>query len=150
MATELILQRSRLLPHLVGATMADAEALEELKHATDYRAMLTRPSGRSVKHHRLLFGLIKLIRDNYPEPLSSKAVLNTLKLLTGHVNVVRLLTGQIVMTPASISFEAMDQDEFNVWFQRAVEAMCREFVPGLTAEAATREIEAIAYGKAAA
>lgn len=148
MAVELIVQRQG--PRLVGVTLSDAEAIEALSREVDYRAKITRAVGRSIKHHRLLFGLIKVIRDSYPEPLTDKAVLGALKLLTGHVEPLRLQSGQIVLIPSSINFESMDQDEFNVWFQRAVEAMCREFVPGLSKADAVREIEAIAYGRQAA
>lgn len=148
MASELFLTRQG--PRLLPSTLADAEVVDGLSSGTEYRAVLTRAQGRSIRHHRLLFGLIKIIRDNYPEPLTTKAITGTLKLLTGHVEVVKLATGQIVMTPSSISFEAMDQDAFNKWFPKAVDAMCREFVPGLTADDAMREIELIANGRAAA
>jgi hypothetical protein len=143
MATEAIVQRT---PRgIVAASMADVEAMDGMTYGVDYRAVFTRMGRRSVRQNRLLFGLIKIIRENYPEPLTAHAIKETLKLLTGHVNVVQLQTGQVVMTPKSISFEKMDQDAFNAWFPRAVDAMCREFVPGLTVEAAQREIEKIAF-----
>lgn len=148
MAAELFVARKG--PHLIAATMADVEVLDGLAQGSDYRAVLTRAQGRSVRQNRLLFGLIKIIRENYPEHLTNQAITDTLKLLTGHVNVVKLVTGQVIMTPASISFQAMDQDAFNKWFPRAVDAMCREFVPGLTSEVAMREIEAVAAGRIAA
>lgn len=138
------------LRRLTVETELDAEALGALKADATYRVEIVQPKGtRSIRQHRLLFGLLKLIRDNtdVQPQLTTKTILNVLKLRTGHVNVVSLPSGEIVMTPASIAFEAMPQEEFNPWFEKALGVMCRDFLPGLSVETARREIEAIAEGR---
>jgi hypothetical protein len=138
------------LRRLTVETELDAEALDALKADATYRVEIVQPKvTRSIRQHRLLFGLIKLIRQNTPvePPLSKKAVLNVLKLQTGHVEPVKLKSGEVVLTPASIAFEAMPQEEFNPWFERALAVMCQDFLPGLSVETARREIEAIAEGR---
>ena len=126
---------------------AEQEAMLNLAGDVDYRVVCTRAGGRSIKHHRLLFALIKIARENYDGEISTDAVKEILKLRTGHVRVVALPSGEVVMFPASISFEAMDQDAFNKWFPRAVDVLCRDFIPGLDHQLAMREIEREAGAK---
>ena len=145
MATEVFVQRvnGRLAP----VTAADQEALDDLSSGVTYRATVTRAVGRSVQHHRLLFALIAIAVENYDGEISADAVLGVLKVQTGLVNVVKLSSGQIILTPGSISFAKMDQDKFNTWFKKAVTVLCRDFVPGLSEELAEREIAQRATGQ---
>lgn len=125
----------------VPATAADAEAMDALAQGVPYRAVFTRAKPRSLRQHRMLFALIKIARENYDGEITDKVVLNVLKLRTGHVEVTQLKSGEVIMAPSSISFQAMDQDAFNKWFPRAVDVLCRDFVPGLSHDLAMREIE---------
>lgn len=125
----------------IPATAADAEAMDALTKGASYRAVFTRAKPRSLRQHRLLFALIKIARENYDGEITEKTVLNVLKLRTGHVEVAKLPSGEIIMAPSSINFHSMDQDAFNLWFPRAVDVLCRDFVPGLAHDLAMREIE---------
>lgn len=137
---------------LVPIKPADAETVRGLTLGKTYKVEVSEARKRSLGQHRLLFALIKIIQDNSPcePPLSDRAILQALKLRTGHVELAKLPSGELLMFPASISFENMPQEEFSPWFEKAVDVMCRDFVPGLSVEAAKREIEAIAEGKRAA
>lgn len=137
---------------LVPLHAFDAETVRGLTFGKTYKVEISEARPRSLGQHRLLFALLKIIRDNAPtdEPLTDKTILNALKLKTGHVEIAKLPSGELIMYPASISFQAMPQEEFGPWFDKAVDVMCRDFVPGLRSEDAKREIEAIAEGKAAA
>lgn len=139
MATTLFMQRvdgNRLAPE----TASDAEAMDGMARGVTYRIVATRAAGRSLRHHNLLFALIAIARENYDGPITTDAVLDVLKLQTGHTNVVKLLSGQIILTPKSISFVSMGHDEFKVFFDKALVILCRDFVPGLDLELAKREI----------
>lgn len=125
----------------IPASSADAEALDELAQGVTYRGTFTRAQGRSIRHHRLLFALIEIARENYAGELTKDAVLDVLKLRTGHVRLTQLASGEVIMAPASINFASMDQDAFNKWFPRAVDVLCRDLCPGLERELAMREIE---------
>jgi hypothetical protein len=142
MATEIILRRSKANAGLWAASAPDAETMDTLAEGVDYRAVLTRVQGRSVQHNRLLFALIKIAGENCDEELTTRAILDVLKLKTGHVQVSKLPSGEIMMTPSSISFEKMDQDEFNKWFPRAIDVIARDFLNGADPLALTREVHA--------
>ena len=147
MATELLAQK--INGRLVPETMSDVQAFDDLSTGVTYRVKLTRAAGRSVKHHRLLFALIGIAVDNYDGAITADAVLDVLKLETGHVNVIKAASGQVFLTPKSIAFAKMDQDAFNKWFAKAVDVICRDFVPGLAAELAMREVDRRAAGQPA-
>jgi hypothetical protein len=144
MAAEFLAQKvdGRLRPETAG----DAEIMDALVSNVTYKLVATRPIGRSVQHHRLLFALIGLAVENYDGEITAETVLSVLKLRTGHVNVMSLPTGEVVMTPKSINFVTMGRDEFTAWFVKAVVVLCRDFVPGLGEEMARREIERRANG----
>lgn len=78
MATEILVERRgyRLAP----TSAADEEAMDGLSSGVTYRAVITRAKGRSVQHHRLLFALIGMARENFDGELSIAAVLDVLKL----------------------------------------------------------------------
>ena len=126
---------------LSPASAHDAEVAGSLKPGISYRVKVTRAAGRSVIQNGMLHAMIAMAVENFHEPISKKAVLDVLKVQTGHVDVVKLLTGQIILTPSSIAFEAMDQDRFNEWFPKAIDVLCRDFVPGLTDDLARREVD---------
>lgn len=137
------------LKRLTVETEMDAEALGALKNDATYRLDIVLPKDkRSYEQLKLLFAMIKLIRDNTPvePPLTKTGVLNVLKLQTGHVEMTKLPSGAIHLAPSSIAFENMKQADFNPWFEKALGVMCRDFLPGLSVEAARREIEALAFG----
>lgn len=139
MAVEFFAQRvnGRIAPE----TSADAEAMDDLAGGKTYRIVATRAAGRSVQAHRLLFALIGIARENYDGPISTKTVLQILKLRTGWVDVVSLLSGEVIMIPKSIDFQSMGRDEFTAWFPKAIDVLCRDFCPGLTEDLARREID---------
>jgi len=120
---------------------AEEEAMGAMSGEADYRVVCTRIGRRSNRHHRFLFALIGIARENYAEPISTENVKEVLKLRTGHVNVIGMASGEVLTLPKSISFESMDQDAFNAWFPRAVDVLCRDFCPGLERHLAMREIE---------
>lgn len=150
MATDLILQKRGTL--LLPASPADMEALDGLSAGIDYRAVLTRAQGRSVRQHRLLWGLAKLIAENLESdpPLTSEGVVALLKLRTGHTQPVKLASGEYVLIPRSIAFAKLDQDQFNRFFERALVAVERDLIPGLPTETLRAEIETMIAPRAAA
>ena len=135
---------------LGAASGADEEAMDALTAGAKYRVVCTRSQRRSIRQHGLLFALIGIAQDSYDGPLGTDAVLDVLKLRTGHVRVTQLKSGEMIMAPKSIAFDRMDQDDFNDWFPKAVTVLCRDFCPGLEEHIAMREIEARAAGRRAA
>jgi len=117
----------------------DERSFEELRKIKDGRTFICeikRP--RNLKHHRKYWALINLISDNLdgvtPEGLSS-----AVKMMIGHVVTVQF-GDKSILYPDSISFDKMNQDQFNDFYERAVKAICELVIPGLTEESVKNEI----------
>jgi len=82
---------------------------------------------RNVAHHRKLFALIKLAVRNWPEDqgvITEQALLGAIKISLGHCETVTTKKGQWQI-PKSINFESMGQDEFNPFYDGAMEIISR-------------------------
>ena len=124
---------------------------------------------RSQQHHRLFFALLKIVSDNHPDGASVDMLLDIIKLGVGHTTLVKLpqrVLGRIIAqlmpwlkqfipssylditlrgdvyyaVPKSISFAAMDEDEFGEFFNKAVDYIIAEILPGIDKDALTREV----------
>jgi hypothetical protein len=64
---------------------------------------------------------------------SQKAAHGYLKLLAGHSTpVVSKKTGEIRWIPDSIDYDTLEEDEFQEVWQRAIQGVCEELLPGLS------------------
>lgn len=81
---------------------------------------------RNIQHHRKLFALLNLAVDNWPEdqPTTVEALLGAIKLSTGHYDSITTAKGTFRI-PKSINFESMDQEEFNPFYDKAMEIISR-------------------------
>lgn len=117
----------------------DERSFEELRKIKDGRTFvceIKRP--RNLKHHRKYWALINLISENL-DNVTPEALSNAVKLLMGHVVIVKF--GETMISyPDSISFEKMNQDAFNDFYRRAVQAICEHVIPGLKEETINKEI----------
>jgi len=120
---------------LNGLAPADDYARETLRHwkvGTTLRAQVTKM--RNAQHHRKFFALLNLVWaacDHYP---TVDALLTDLKFRLGHTDDVLLIsTGELVRVPRSISFGAMDQIEFEAFYERALRELC-EMAGGIEAD----------------
>lgn len=95
---------------------------------------------RSGQMHRLFFALLKMVFDNQTECKTMDVLLSVVKLGTGHADVVRTAQGFYFSVPRSISFARMDQDQFNKFFNRAVDFIVADILPGIDKAALTAEV----------
>ncbi len=79
---------------------------------------------RNGKHHRLYFTLCTRIGDALG--MESEDISDVLKLRTGHVREIKTKHG-VERIPKSISFAAMDQDQFRIFFDKAVNVITQEW-----------------------
>ena len=114
---------------LVPADRLAEEDLQALPIGKQLLVEVRKP--RSLQHHRLLFALLRKVAESTPTPLSENALLSWVKVRTGYVEMVPLGFGKSYAAPASIAFGNMDQGEFGLFFDRVVELICAEIVPGL-------------------
>ncbi len=130
-----------------GLRPADAEAeklWEKLGIGETVSCEVRRP--RNVRHHRLYWALLNMVADNMGgewKNFDTDALHNFVKLKTGHATPVRYPgAGDFVFwKPKSISFAAMDQEAFNSFFNRALDALVEYVVPHIPKEELRAAVE---------
>lgn len=104
---------------LWAADIAADELLNKFKEGTEVLVSVRRP--RSIRHHRKLFALLRIVTENTDRWANETLLLEDLKLATGLFSTrVSGFTGMPYPVPASISFAAMDQTAFAAWYERAL------------------------------
>lgn len=114
----------------------DRVSQEKLRKLPEGRMVLCRThTPRNGKHHRLLWAVAQLIAENSEQWPTAELVVKQFKYGTGHVEEVRfMMPGGVWITqvsPASIAYEAMSQDDFSEWFEKAMDFLRIEMIPGL-------------------
>lgn len=145
MATKLILRK--LGTSLVAQDRNVIDDVLKIKEGSLVVCEVKRP--RSVEHLRLFFALVRLIWDNcdtdrYPNEEDLRAALT---ISAGHRLRIELPNGEVGFAAKSISFENMDQIQFNEFYERVCDAVHKHFVPGLESDAIRREIEMMTGGR---
>jgi len=126
---------------LVPADIMADELLSGIPEGREVLISIRRP--RNPKHHRLLFALLRKVRDNSDRWDSDQALLDDLKLATGLFETrVNLVTKKAYAVPGSISFASMSQDQFRAWFDQVLVVLATN-VLGCTTDELRAEIEAI-------
>lgn len=137
---------------LRGSSPADQEAyqrfkrrLETMKPGTWIRMEWASP--RHPKHHRKFFALLQLITENSEVYNTVEKALVAVKLCTGHFDLMAdPKTGEIIQIPKSIAFEAMPQEEFDVFYNAAIDAVLQVILPQIDRAKADRLLEMVIEG----
>lgn len=137
---------------LRGSTPADHEAytklkrrLERMKPGTWFRMEWAVP--RHGAHHRKLFALLALVADNSETYDTTEKALVAIKLVTGYADpVIDPRTGELTQVPQSIAYDSMDQDEFERFYQAAIDGVLRFILPHLDRQTADHLLEQIVMG----
>lgn len=116
------------------------EIITSLPFGKPMRAKVT--LARNVKHNRKMFALLKLIFDQQSRYPTLDHLLTGIKLATGHYDEWKQ-DGATVRVPKSISFDAMDQTAFSSFYDRVIDLVCTQIIPGLQQDDLAREIEEI-------
>jgi hypothetical protein len=129
---------SKVAPHHVSKTVQgwvpvsqaarEFHAKTKLGQVVDMRGK--RP--RHPKHHRKLFALLGIIVENTELFANADDALIGLKAITGHGHWGDVRAGsrvKDVFYPASINFESMAQDEFEAFYDKAIAAVQRWWLP---------------------
>lgn len=144
--------RSRVFVKKNGALVPGdgdaALAFSKMKEGHGYLVNVARR--RNVQHHRKLFALLSMVQDNTDKWGSVETLLEDLKISTGLVEIrINALTGLPYVVPKSIGFASMSQDEFEEWFLRAVDLICKQVLE-MEREYLLDEINSILAGRRAA
>lgn len=123
---------------------SDEQGRELLSAVRDGReVMVTFKPARNIRHHRLLFAMLKLIVERTNKFDSTENALIALKIACGLVDpFIDAHSGKTFFVPRSISFASMPQNDFSAFFDRATYvAIQRWFPPRTSAVELRAEIE---------
>lgn len=130
---------------LVPMYDSDLDEKHRLRNGTTVLCHISRP--RNYEFHKKFFALIRLTYDNLPERLvqmmsvySESDMLDCLKLDLGLFSTVYHGGRQIVKL-GSISFAAMDNTEFEQFYNRSVDIILHTYLRGTDRQALLDEVE---------
>ena len=144
MPTDLI-----MVKHLGALRPTDEQGVEVLRKVWSgelIKCTISRP--RNIRFHNKFFAMLGIVLKNQEHYKSMDELLGVCKLRIGHVMVVQTPHGE-ERWPKSISFAKMDETEFSEFYDRAVDWVLRECIPGLQRQHLDAEVEAELIGFAA-
>lgn len=112
---------------LAPSSPRDEELLKAFEAGEVLEAKVHKP--RNGDHHRKFFALVQLVFENQERYATLEDLLVEIKLKCGHYQEHITTKGRLIYVPKSISFEAMGQEEFSFFYQRAVDVVLKHFMP---------------------
>tara|TARA_R100000900_G_scaffold116787_3_gene91748 strand:- start:967 stop:1386 length:420 start_codon:yes stop_codon:yes gene_type:complete len=122
---KVVLQRKGL--SLVPSDEASQQALSRLKADGYVVAHISQP--RNLKHHRLFYALMRKVFENQERFKTIDEMIIAIKVGIKHCDQYPLKNGNVCYIPKSISFEKMEQLEFNEFFDRAINLIIKDIIP---------------------
>lgn len=100
---------------------------------------------RNIKHHRKLFALLKLVVDNTECFESTKVLLNYIKLNIGYCEIHKIKIPNLdidtyIQYPKSMDFSTMKQEDFNIFYDKAVDFIIKNIIQNITKEEIEKQI----------
>lgn len=123
---------------LVAADDLALEVLQKIEANKDVLVWLKR--SRNPAHHRKFMALVKLIFDNQTKYASREALLTAIKIGVGHCDFYQV-GEKSAFVPRSLAFEAMDQTEFERFYDAVVQVVTSQIIPGLKPGELRRQLE---------
>lgn len=112
-----------LLPSLAE----DEAKLKTLKRGEVVQVDFKKP--RNHKFHRKFFALLQIVVEFDPRYDNVEQVLHLMKLKLGYFLTVINTDGRVTYQTKSISFASMDQTDFEIFYNDAVNKVISDFVP---------------------
>lgn len=104
-------------------------------------------SPRNGKHHRKMFALLTLVAENSETYSTTAKALNAVKLAAAYFDpFIDPRTGEIIPLVKSISFDAMPQEEFDVFYSAAIDGVLQVILPTMSRETADNLLDMIITG----
>lgn len=124
------------MPVLVPATPVDVEEMSNLKPNAIYTTEFVKM--RNYEYHKRYFAMLQVILDVMDEDVKKEKGITTietlllrLKLELGHCDMIWVdKYDSMVMTPRSISFAAMDEFEFRMFYRATLDQAIASYLPG--------------------
>lgn len=114
---------TRTIAGLAAVDDAGKDILRKIKLGRMVRCEITQP--RNIQHHRKFFALLNTVWAAAGDWTTVDDLLIELKIKLGvTTDVVIRESGEVVKIIGSISFAAMDQLEFEKFYEKAIQALC--------------------------
>jgi hypothetical protein len=122
------------------------EAMQKIGDGELVKVIWSRP--RNIRFHNKFFAMLGIVLKNQEHYASMDELLGVCKLRVGHVTIVQTPQGE-EQWPKSISFAKMDETEFSAFYDKAVDWVLKDVIPGLQRQHLDAEVEAELIGFAA-
>lgn len=137
---------------LRGSTPSDQDAwtkfkrkLETMKAGTWMRFEWSTP--RNGPHHRKMFALLSLVAENSETYNTTEKALNAVKLAAAYFDpFIDPRTGEIIPLVKSVSYDAMPQEEFEVFYSAAIDGVLQCILPTMGRQTADKLLDMIIEG----
>jgi hypothetical protein len=126
----------------------DAEMLARFPKNVPLRIQLAQP--RSGPRHRLYRVSLRIIVNNTDKFSTDDALHKTLLLACNVTEPILTTEGEFIYVPSSTAFNAMPEEEFKDYFDRAMEIVASVIIPGLDLDELLKEARAQSNYKDAA
>ncbi len=127
----------RTLTGFVADDEAAASSMRRIPVGTTVRCEIVKP--RSVAQLRMYWAMCSLVAMNHDELQTREQVDQALRLLTGHVDLVKV-GDKVLQLPRRIAFSTLSQDEWTDYLSRAKDAVCEHLLPGVDGDEIQNEI----------
>ena len=114
------------------------EALKTIAVGSIVKGKLSKP--RNSQHHRKFFALLGLVFENQEHYKTPESMLIYIKAGVDHGEWVLTKKFGSIFIPWSISFAKMDQVEFSAFYNKCVDFIVLEVLPGIDKQALTDEV----------
>lgn len=94
---------------------------------------------RSLKHHKKFMALVGLIFQHQSKYQTRDQLLTAIKLRTGHYDTY-IVNDKPVVVPKSLAFDSLDQTAFEDFYDRTLDIVVTEIIPGLRKADLKREL----------
>jgi hypothetical protein len=139
----------RTLTGFQPASETDLEACKRFKVGEVYKADVVKP--RSYQHHKLVFALLNLTYANQDRFDNFEKFRKAVAMAAGHSTEYVGIDGEIWQEAGSLSYDALDQAEFEALFPRMMD-VCAILLHDIDRAELAQQVEIYAsehYGRAA-
>lgn len=113
---------------LAPASGSDEEDLKRIKKFDVVLCKVTKP--RNLGFHRKFFAMLQIVFENQERYKRLENLLTEVKFLTGYFEEHITSQGEIRQIPGSISFEKMDHLSFQEFYDKAIDIIIQDIMPG--------------------
>jgi hypothetical protein len=111
---------------LVPSLPEDEEKMTKWANDQILEVVIKKP--RNPKFHRKFFALINLVFTNQDRYKIVDDLLIEIKIRVGHYKEHIDIHGEVIYIPKSISFERMEEMEFEVFYNRTIDVILKHFI----------------------